>query len=61
MRDSYRELAPLCDVMASDPGIQAFYAEFQASIRGPYCDRTSRPVHPREGVPVERASSISCR
>jgi ubiquinone/menaquinone biosynthesis C-methylase UbiE len=33
VRDSYRELAPLYDVMAADPGIQAFYAEFQASIR----------------------------
>lgn len=33
MRDPYRELAPLYDLMAADPGIQAFYAEFQASIR----------------------------
>jgi len=33
VRDPYRELAPLYDLMAADPGIQAFYAEFQASIR----------------------------
>ena len=33
MRDPYRELAPLYDMMAADPGIQAFYSEFQASIR----------------------------
>jgi ubiquinone/menaquinone biosynthesis C-methylase UbiE len=33
MRDPYRKLAPLYDLMAADPGIQAFYAEFQASIR----------------------------
>jgi SAM-dependent methyltransferase len=33
MRDPYRELAPLYDLMAADPGMQAFYAEFQASIR----------------------------
>ena len=33
MRDPYRDLAPLYDLMTEDPGIQAFYAEFQASIR----------------------------
>ncbi|MCX6552572.1 MAG: class I SAM-dependent methyltransferase [Acidobacteria bacterium] len=33
MRDPYRELAPLYDLMAADTGIQAIYAEFQASIR----------------------------
>jgi len=33
VRDPYRELAPLYDLMAADPGIQAFYAEFQASLR----------------------------
>jgi len=32
VRDPYRELAPLYDSMAADPGIQAFYAEFRASI-----------------------------
>ena len=34
MSDPYRELAPLYDLMTADPGIQAFYAEFLASIRG---------------------------
>jgi len=33
VRDPYRELAPLYDLMAAEPGIQTFYAEFQASIR----------------------------
>jgi ubiquinone/menaquinone biosynthesis C-methylase UbiE len=33
VRDPYRELAPLYDLMTADPGIQAFYAEFQSSIR----------------------------
>jgi ubiquinone/menaquinone biosynthesis C-methylase UbiE len=33
VRDSYRELAPLYDLMTADPGIQAIYAEFLASIR----------------------------
>ena len=44
MRDSYRELAPLYDVMAADPGIQAFYAEFQASIREAMRSHRVRPV-----------------
>jgi ubiquinone/menaquinone biosynthesis C-methylase UbiE len=33
VRDPYRELAPLYDLMAADPGIQAVYAGFQSSIR----------------------------
>jgi ubiquinone/menaquinone biosynthesis C-methylase UbiE len=33
VRDSYRELAPLYDLMTSDPGIQVVYAEFRALIR----------------------------
>jgi SAM-dependent methyltransferase len=43
MRDPYRDLAPLYDLMASDPGIQAFYGEFQASIREAMKARDVRP------------------
>lgn len=32
MRDLYRDLAPLYDLMAADPGIQAFYREFRTAL-----------------------------
>ncbi len=50
MRDPYRELAPLYDLMAADPGIQAFYAEFRASIR-----EAIRAHHVRPRVVVDLA------
>ena len=50
VRDPYRELAPLYDLMAADPGIQAFYAEFQASIR-----EATRAHHIRPRVIVDLA------
>jgi len=44
----YRELAPLYDLMAADPGIQAFYAEFRASIHEAI---RAHHVRPRCGCP----------
>jgi ubiquinone/menaquinone biosynthesis C-methylase UbiE len=32
VRDPYRELAPLYDLMAADPALQAFYAEWRRSM-----------------------------
>jgi ubiquinone/menaquinone biosynthesis C-methylase UbiE len=50
VRDPYRELAPLYDLMAADPGIQAFYAEFRAWIR-----EAIREYHVRPRVVVDLA------
>jgi len=50
VRDPYRELAPLYDLLAADPGIQAFYAEFEASIR-----EAMKAHHVRSRVTVDLA------
>ena len=50
VRDPYRDLAPLYDLMVADPGIQVFYAEFQASLR-----EAAKAHHVRPRVIVDLA------
>lgn len=43
MRDPYRELAPLYDLMAANPALQAFYAEWRRSMLGAAAAHGIRP------------------